>query len=73
MGTALNWQYAELPSSTSDAVLCTVLVCKIWVIYPKIGTLAHVLSRRAVYRTRKTYETHSLLEHYLILLNLFHN
>ena len=26
--------YAELPSSASDAVLCTVLVCKMWVIYP---------------------------------------
>ena len=25
----LDWQYAELPSSTSDAGLCTVLVCKI--------------------------------------------
>ena len=26
----LDWQYAELPSSASDAVLCTVLVCKMW-------------------------------------------
>ena len=24
----LDWQYAALPSSASDAVLCTVLVCK---------------------------------------------
>ena len=23
----LDWQYAELPSSASDAVMCTVLVC----------------------------------------------
>ena len=26
----LDWQYAELPSSTSDAVLCSVLVRKMW-------------------------------------------
>ena len=26
---AIDWQYAELASSASDAVLCTVLVCKI--------------------------------------------
>ena len=25
-------QYAEVPSSASDAVLCTVLVCKMWII-----------------------------------------
>ena len=29
----LDWQYAELPSSASDAVLCSVLVRKMWVIY----------------------------------------
>ena len=28
----LDRQYAELPLSASDAVLCTVLVCKMWVI-----------------------------------------
>ena len=28
----LDWQYAELPSSASDAVLCSVLVRKMWVI-----------------------------------------
>ena len=28
----LDWQYAECPSSASDAVLCTVLVCNMWVI-----------------------------------------
>ena len=28
----LDWQYAELPSPASDAVLCTVLVRKMWVI-----------------------------------------
>ena len=27
----LDWQYAELPSSASDAVLCSVLVRKMWV------------------------------------------
>ena len=27
----LDWQYAELPSSVSDAVLCSVLVRKMWV------------------------------------------
>ena len=32
----LDWQYAELPLSASDAVLCTVLVCKRWVIYSKL-------------------------------------
>ena len=26
----LDWQYAELPSSASDAVLWTVPVCKMW-------------------------------------------
>ena len=26
----LDWQYAELPSSASDAVLCSVLVRKMW-------------------------------------------
>ena len=26
----LDWQYAELPSSASDAVLCYVLVRKMW-------------------------------------------
>ena len=26
----LDCQYAELSSSASDAVLCTVLVCKMW-------------------------------------------
>ena len=26
----LDWQYAELPSSASDAVLCSVLVGKMW-------------------------------------------
>ena len=25
-----DWQYAELPSSASDAVLCSVLVRKMW-------------------------------------------
>ena len=30
----LDWQYAELPSSTSDAVLCSVLVRKMWDIQP---------------------------------------
>ena len=30
----LDWQYAELPSSASDTVLCTVLVCKMWDIKP---------------------------------------
>ena len=30
----LYWQYEELPSSASDAVLCTALVCKMWVIKP---------------------------------------
>ena len=34
------------------------------------GTLL-VLSRRAVHRTRKTYETPSFLDHYLTLLHLF--
>ena len=29
---SLDWQYAELPSSASDAVLYIVLVCKMWVI-----------------------------------------
>ena len=29
---ALDWQYAELPSSASGAVLCSVLVRKMWVI-----------------------------------------
>ena len=28
----LDWQYAQLPSSASDAVLCSVLVRKMWVI-----------------------------------------
>ena len=28
----LDWQYPELPSSASDAVLCSVLVRKMWVI-----------------------------------------
>ena len=27
----LDWQYTELPSSASDAVLCSVLVRKMWV------------------------------------------
>ena len=27
----LDWQYAELLSSASDAVLCSVLVRKMWV------------------------------------------
>ena len=31
MFNVVYWQYAEFPSSASDAVLCTVLVCKIWV------------------------------------------
>ena len=26
----LDWQYAELPSSASDAVLCSVLARKMW-------------------------------------------
>ena len=26
----LDWQYAELPSSASNAVLCSVLVRKMW-------------------------------------------
>ena len=26
----LDWKYAELPSSASDAVLCSVLVRKMW-------------------------------------------
>ena len=26
----LDWQYAELPSSASDAVLCSVFVRKMW-------------------------------------------
>ena len=26
----LDWQYAELPSAASDAVLCSVLVRKMW-------------------------------------------
>ena len=26
----LDWQYAELPSSASDAVLCSVLVRNMW-------------------------------------------
>ena len=26
----LDWQYSELPSSASDAVLCSVLVRKMW-------------------------------------------
>ena len=26
--TLLDWQYAELPSTAIDAVLCTVLVCR---------------------------------------------
>ena len=26
----LDWQYAELPSSANDAVLCSVLVRKMW-------------------------------------------
>ena len=26
----LDWQYVELPSSASDAVLCPVLVRKMW-------------------------------------------
>ena len=26
----LDWQYAELPSSASDAVLCSGLVRKMW-------------------------------------------
>ena len=30
----LDWQYAEFPSSASDAVFCTVLVCKMWDILP---------------------------------------
>ena len=30
----LDWQYAELPSTASDAVLCSVLVRKMWVILP---------------------------------------
>ena len=30
----LDWQYAELPSSASDAVLCSVLVRKMWDIQP---------------------------------------
>ena len=29
----LDWQFAELPSSASDAVLCYVLVRKMWDIY----------------------------------------
>ena len=29
----LDWQYAELPSSASDAVLCSVIVRKMWDIY----------------------------------------
>ena len=32
----LDWQYAELPSSASDAVLCSVLVRKMWVISNQI-------------------------------------
>ena len=31
----LDWQYAELPSSASDAVLCSVLVRKMWDIKKK--------------------------------------
>ena len=30
----LDWQYAELASSASDEVLCSVLVRKMWDIYP---------------------------------------
>ena len=30
----LYWQYAELPSSASDAVLWTVRICKMWDIQP---------------------------------------
>ena len=26
----LDWQYAELPLSASDAILCSVLVRKMW-------------------------------------------
>ena len=26
----LDWQYADLPSSASDAVMCSVLVRKMW-------------------------------------------
>ena len=26
----LDWQYTELPSSASDAVLCSLLVLKMW-------------------------------------------
>ena len=32
----LDWQYAELPSSASDAVLCSVLVRKMWDILNKL-------------------------------------
>ena len=31
---ALDWQYAELPRSAGDEVLCAVLACKMWDIYP---------------------------------------
>ena len=32
----LHCQYEELPSSASDAVLYTALLCKMWVIKPNI-------------------------------------
>ena len=32
----LDWKYAELPSSASDAVLCSVLVRKLWDKYNQI-------------------------------------
>ena len=31
----LDWQYAELSSSASYAVLCTALVCKMWDMEPR--------------------------------------